>query len=228
MKRFWSYLLVCLLVLGFAMAVTAAVKNTPHDIAYWKNNAVPDTRQVCVNCHSPHATGTSSPELIWNRNRVATAPTNFYSSATFDMGPANNTLLAPRTTLCLTCHDGQASTLVNYPGSGNTSNNIYHLGNELANRPSNIMNSAELTDDHPVAFVYDPSADQQGNNFPSITNGKINNKYPVYTVGTTENTFQCATCHDVHNADDVANDGILFTRGNMQSSQMCSECHTNK
>lgn len=227
MRNFTVYLLLGVFVLCLAVVAVAGVKNTPHDIAWWKDpNNAPAERQVCVNCHSPHATGTVQPQLIWNRNRVFNGTLTFYNSATFDMGPANNTYLAPQTMLCLTCHDGQASTLVNYPGSGNTANNLYDLADNEIAVTARIANNG-LADDHPVAFVYDKAKDST-NNFPDITNGKINGVYPVFTIGGTDNTFQCATCHDVHNNGDVPGDGIMFTRGNMQGSQMCGDCHTTK
>ncbi len=228
--RYLIILFAIALVLSAAV-VESAVVNSPHDIAY------PDTnRYVCVNCHTPHQ-GQNPPvnQLLWNRNRIGNA-TTYYNSATFDMGPANATNTGPQTNLCLACHDGAASTLVNYPGPGSTPSGNYDLTAGEISSWANVGD--DLSQEHPVAFVYNASADQENNGFPTPdANGYIANIYPLYD----NSTFQCATCHSVHDTASYTkaswnglgnprgNSGeVYFLRASNVASQMCNDCHVNR
>jgi len=53
--------------------------------------------------------------------------------------------------LCLVCHSGVYSTLVNYPGPGSIDNpsHDYEMNPGLW-----AMLGTDLTDDHPVSFTY--------------------------------------------------------------------------
>lgn len=230
MKRLLLILLAVALVGVMAAIAGARVVNTPHDIAYYINNQT--TRDVCVNCHTPHqGANPPIPYLLWNRNRNANI-TEVYSSATFDMGPANATNLGPQTLLCMVCHDGAASTLVNYPGPGSTPNANYDLDVGDVTTWRNLGTS--LAEEHPVGFVYNASLDQDGNGFPALTSVGARNAvdgvlvdYPVYL----NDTFQCATCHSVHDTATYTGKGstqVYFLRTSNDASAMCSDCHTNR
>jgi|Deesub1362A_J573_1020465.scaffolds.fasta_scaffold00537_15 hypothetical protein len=220
-----------------AVIVDASVVNSPHDIA-WPLSG----RYVCVNCHTPHQSGQgSNTNLLWNRNRTAPTVSAYYNSATFDMGPANSTNLGPQTLLCLYCHDGAASTLVNYPGPGSTQDTNYDLAAGDIGTFANI--DTDLSDDHPVAFVYDNTADNDNNGFPAKN---ANNAIPGNGTGTEyklydNDTFQCATCHSVHDTATYTKAGwnglgnarsssgeVYFLRTSNASSQMCNDCHVNR
>jgi nitrate/TMAO reductase-like tetraheme cytochrome c subunit len=221
-------ILLALVVVLSAAIVDAAVVNTPHDIAYYINGQ--SIRYVCVNCHTPHqGTSPAVSQLLWNRNRASNA-TVFYNSATFDMGSANATNAGPQTNLCLACHDGAASTLVNYPGPGSTANSNYDLAVGDISNWANI--GTDLSQEHPVAFVYNASLDQDNNDFPAASNGIItgnrtNTPYRLYS----NDTFQCATCHSVHDTATYSGKGnteVYFLRTSNASSQMCNDCHVNR
>jgi formate-dependent nitrite reductase cytochrome c552 subunit len=226
MKKLVLILLAVALVAGMAMRAGARVVNTPHDIAYPLAG-----RYVCENCHTAHQ-GASPPVpyLLWNRNRNANI-TDLYASATFDMGPASNANIGPQTLLCMVCHDGQASTLQNYPGPGSPGPNTnYDLAIGEITGWANLGTS--LAEEHPVGFIYNSALDVDGNGFPplSLVGAKyvINaalTDYPVYD----NNTVQCATCHSVH--DTASYDGkgttqVYFLRTSNDSSAMCTDCHT--
>jgi len=221
--RYLVLLLAAVLVLS-AIVASATVVSSPHDIAYYINSQ--STRYVCVNCHTPHQ-GTSAPisMLLWNRNR-APAPTTYYNSATFDMGPASATNVGPQTKLCLACHDGAASTLVNYPGPGSVANSNYELSNGDISGWAAI--GLDLSQEHPVAFVYNQSLDADNNGFPApAANGYIAGTFKLYD----NNTFQCATCHAVHDTATYTGKGstqVYFLRTTNESSQMCKACHVNR
>jgi len=227
-------ILFALAVVFSAVVADATVVNSPHDIAYGLSG-----REVCVNCHTPHQ-GQNPPVsmLLWNRNRVSNA-TLFYNSATFDMGPANSTNAGPQTNLCLACHDGAASTLVNYPGPGSTQNTNYDLSSGKIGNWANI--GTDLSQEHPVAFVYNASADKDNNGFQAASNGVITGSgtgtsYRLYD----NNTFQCATCHAVHDTatytkaswnglnNPRGSGEVYFLRTSNSASQMCTDCHVNR
>ncbi len=229
-------ILIALTLVFSAALVDAAVVNSPHDIAYAVSG-----RYICVNCHTPHQSGQgSTSDLLWNRNRTAPSVSAYYNSATFDMGPANSGNLGPQTTLCLYCHDGAASTLVNYPGPGSTQNTDYDLAVNDISGWANI--GTDLSDDHPVAFVYNASADLDDNGFPAAVNNAIpgdgtSTQYRLYA----NDTFQCATCHSVHDTATYTKAGwnglgnartssgeVYFLRTSNASSQMCNDCHVNR
>jgi hypothetical protein len=60
---------------------------------------------------------------------------------------------------------------VNYPGPGSISNSNYDLAAGQIGTFANI--GTDLSDDHPVAFVYDNTADNDNNGFPAAVNGAI-------------------------------------------------------
>lgn len=226
MKRLILILLAVALVGVMAIVVGATVVSTPHDIAWYINSQ--STRYVCENCHTPHqGAAPPIPYLLWNRNRNATI-SDYYNSATFDMGPANANNTGPQTLLCMVCHDGQASTLVNYPGPGSTPNTNYDLDVGDISGWANLGTS--LAEEHPVAFVYNSSLDKDGNGFPAAVNsvipgGGIGAEYRLYD----NDTFQCATCHAVHDTATYSGKGttqVYFLRTTNDASAMCVDCHT--
>jgi formate-dependent nitrite reductase cytochrome c552 subunit len=240
MKTILLFVLALTLVLGFSIGVRAGVVNTPHDIA-----APLEDRDTCVNCHTPHLGPTAATNLLWNRNRTApNDPTSFYNSATIEMGVGTAANFGPQSSLCMWCHDGGASTLVNYPGPGSVPDSNYDLAANAIQTYANL--GGAMDNDHPIAFVYNATLDLQDNGFPAAVNGIItgavsNNPYPLYSVGATTNTFQCGTCHSVHDTVPYAPKAtwnglgqargtgqVYFLRASNVASQMCRDCHVNR
>ncbi len=217
MKRI--LVLAAILTLVMAGAAFAGVSGTLHDLSG-------GTGQICVACHTPHGAQSSSNGPLWNRNydNSATTYTTYTNTGTFDMGPVVG--LGPQSLACLSCHDGTASQLVNYPGPGAANSNYDLTSTSFNNQNNNSLINTDLTDDHPVGFVYNPGADAQVNNFPTAVNGVIANVFPLY--GASNNTFECATCHDVHNIAHPARDPVYFLRTSNNQSALCGACHTAK
>jgi len=173
-----------------------------------------------------------------------------YNSPSFDM---NNNLTAPRepSSLCLVCHNGVFSSLVNYPGPGSHTNENYDY--EM-NPTFWAMLDTDLRNEHPISFNYDPTMDssQDNNGFPdanqcpdtpwrywipSVSTGDTL-AYPLYGSAPTTNWFECATCHAVH--DTIAYTGkqmvggksvgtqVFFLRASNAGSNMCADCHQNR
>jgi hypothetical protein len=222
MKKFLLALLVLGLLAG-ATTVWATVIGTPHDLA----------PEPCAMCHTPHNGMGQYP--LWNRSQ-GTQSYSMYTSFTFDMGPAESAGPRYPSNLCLVCHNGVASELVNYPGPCSDPDGAYDL---------QISGCADLGtnlgDDHPISFNYWSTADVDNDGFPPIssagtgTRAQINGlvgTYPLYgTVGGENNWFECATCHSVHDVVDYNGKGdyqVFFLRADNTGSAMCLDCHQNR
>ncbi|RMF61699.1 MAG: cytochrome C [Calditrichaeota bacterium] len=198
--------LVSVLLLGMvALSYGQTIVGSEHDFSNknWNN-----TGEICVVCHTPHhadVTVTDAP--LWN-HQVTTATYTLYSSPTLDatMGQPDGS-----SKLCLSCHDGTVA-IDNF--GGQTNGNVFIGGNKLI--------GTDLSDDHPVSFVYDATlASNDGGLFDPTTT-------PSGLGGTIDqdmlfnSKLQCASCHDVHNGSGVAK---LLVKSNAQSA-LCLTCHS--
>ena len=160
----------------FSSDAHAGVSNTRHNMgstqAISGANEVTETGEVCVFCHTPHAsnTTTGAPPL-WNKN----LPNNTYSmyastgSSTLDAANNSGSLAAGSTSLaCLSCHDGTQAldNLINAPGSGGfnadgggANGAAYTWSGSGVNSSGRITNGAtnlgtDLRNDHPIGIAY--------------------------------------------------------------------------
>jgi len=223
MKKFRIIILGVALMIGMAGIVWASVIGTPHDLA----------SEPCAMCHTPHHASSAYP--LWNRTQEDVSYT-MYESLSFDMGPANNPPRVP-SNLCLTCHNGVLSELVNYPGPCSVTDSQYDLEiSGCADIGTDLMN------DHPISFDYLNTADLDGNGFPphelfgglgrQAIPGSISlTMYPLYGVPGDADWFECATCHSVHDTVDYPGKGdyqVYFLRNDNTGSTMCLDCHVNR
>jgi hypothetical protein len=221
MKKFLLPILCMVLVTGMATIVWASVIGTPHDLA----------PEPCAMCHTPHHASGAYP--LWNRTQEDVGAYTLYDSLSFDMGPANQ----PRvpSSLCLVCHNGVLSELVNYPGPCSVTDSAYDLEiSGCAEIGTNLMN------DHPISFDYDNTLDEDGNVFPPLTpvgtrgrqaiiGGISATNYYLYGEGGSNDWFECTTCHSVHDTADYPGKGdyqVYFLRNDNTGSTMCLDCHT--
>lgn len=244
MKKVLLLAIALSLVLGVVTVLRAGeskpgVKDTPHDIRVITGE---DLHEPCAICHTPHS-GTGEYPL-WNRDQGAQTYT-LYDSPSYDMRP----IAQPQSpsSLCLVCHNGVFSSLVNYPGPGSHAAEQYDY--EM-NPTFWAMLGTNLTDEHPISFSYNPSLDEDNNGFPAAANfggtlgtrkwiPSVNgpaNAYPLY--GSDGLQFECATCHSVH--DTVQYNGkllvggksvgtqVFFLRNTNAVSEMCADCHINR
>ncbi|MEW6570578.1 MAG: hypothetical protein AB1390_05330 [Nitrospirota bacterium] len=223
MKKVLLLVLALALMAGVA-TVWATVIGTPHDLA----------PEPCAMCHTPHS-GTGQYPL-WNRSQAAQTYI-LYNSISFDMGPT----VQPRSpsSLCLVCHNGIASELVNYPGPCSNPDAAYDI--EVAGCADLGL---DLTNEHPISFNFNANADLDNNSFPAfaqvrttptpryaIPGGISGTNYFLYGIaGTTDiYWFECATCHSVHDLATYPGKGdyqVYFLRSDNTGSQMCLDCHT--
>jgi hypothetical protein len=252
MKKVLLLLLAMSLVLGIATVMAGVnnpgVKDTPHDVRVITGQ---DGLEPCAMCHTPHS-GTGDYPL-WNRDQGAQTY-DLYASPSFDMYSGNQP--QSPSALCLVCHNGVFSSLVNYPGPGSHSGEEYDY--EM-NPTFWAMLGTNLTNDHPISFTYDPSMDstQDNNGFPDVvacntgtrtrwwvpsqspsTGHPTGITYPLYGNDNGGHQFECATCHAVH--DTVQYNGkqlvggksvgtqVFFLRHSNSESAMCADCHRNR
>jgi hypothetical protein len=249
MKKTFLLLVALALILGVATFLWArengmpGISGTPHDVRVITGE---EGLEPCVMCHTPHS-GTGQYPL-WNRDQ---GPQTYqmYGSASFDMNDFNAGPQEP-SSLCLVCHNGVFSSLVNYPGPGSHQNENYDY---QMNPTFWAMLDTDLTNDHPLSFTYNPAKDsnQDNNGFPAQQPcptapwrnwiyGTAGN-YPLYGTGTTAaptTQFECATCHSVH--DTISYPGkqmvggksvgtqVFFLRASNYNSGMCADCHRNR
>lgn len=234
MRKFLLPILSAIFVMGIATFVWAMVEGTPHDLA----------PEPCAMCHSPHNTMGQYP--LWNRMQVLPDNTYLmYDSPSFDMGRVPLGQPRPPSSLCLTCHNGIASSLVNYPGPCSPTDPAYDL--EVSGCADLDI---DLTDDHPISFDYTnanieldsaidnndfpPAIDPGGGRIRYVIPGTSGTFYPLYGSGAQieERWFECATCHSVHHSatdyDPVGTNQVYFLRRDNTESQMCKDCHRNK
>ena len=225
MKKVLLFILSVMLSAGIAATVWATVIGTPHELA----------SEPCAMCHTPHS-GTGDYPL-WNRTQEAVTYT-VYDSISFDMGPAKQPRNPSR--LCLVCHNGVLSELVNYPGPCTTTpDSAYDFQMfGCADLGTDLMN------DHPLSFDYDSTLDKDGNVFPvatqertspsvryAILGGISTTKYWLYGELGANKWFECTTCHSVHDLGVYPGKGdyqVHFLRNDNTGSTMCLDCHTAK
>jgi predicted CXXCH cytochrome family protein len=210
------------LTLGTTFAL-AGIAGTKHDFqnATWNTGAIdfPDGGHRCRPCHAPHRT--NSTTLLWN-HRMSTATYQLYGSSTMKAVPGQP---GAASKLCLSCHDGTVA-VDNYIGKQRMWGNNGGTNNPVAIGTAGNLGgaaiggtSANLSDDHPIGFVYDAAlASVKGDMVTPSSAALVSTDVPLY-----EGKLECSTCHDVHN-------GAGFTKllrvNNSAGSGLCRKCHS--
>ncbi len=186
------------------MASAQTIVGTDHDLSLEPNTG----GQICIVCHTPHnADTTVSGAPLWN-HEVTGATFTVYASPTFDGGPSGQPAGASR--LCLSCHDGTVA-LDAFGGNAGTGGNTI-TGNALI--------GTDLSDDHPISFVYDTAlaTTDGGLADPATANSGLGSTIDADMLFA--GSLECASCHDVHD-DQIA----PFLRLANSASAMCLTCH---
>ena len=212
------------MLLGLLVTVAhASIVNTKHNLSTSGTGSVvsTDETEICIFCHTPHQSIKNDNIPIWNHTLSSEASYGVYTSPTFDgsasiqdLGGTDATTAAV-SNLCLSCHDGTvAINSLNNPSNALGSNptmNGTGSGGVMPAGASNLGN--DLTDDHPVNFVFDAAlytADPSLNDPATLTGGvRLFNGY-----------VQCASCHDPHESVNPT-----FLRVDNSGSALCLTCH---
>ncbi|MBS1157708.1 MAG: hypothetical protein H6R15_127 [Proteobacteria bacterium] len=158
------------LVFGVA-AANAAIKDTKHNLGASNgvntNFMTSGTDEICVFCHTPHASNTNVKAPLWNKPVAAGSSYTTYNtatSATID----GSVDMSGVSLACLSCHDGTQAmdTMINKPGSGgyNAAGSVTGgtwsgarqdgTGKMINAGEFIAMLGTDLTNDHPVGIQY--------------------------------------------------------------------------
>lgn len=145
---------------------SAAIQNTKHNLGASNGNntnfMTSGTTEICVFCHTPHASNTNVKAPLWNKPTNGGSYTTYTTatSATID----GSVDMSGVSLACLSCHDGTQAmdTMINKPGSGGYNAAGSTLGGTWtgANQDGTgkmigLANlGIDLTNDHPVGIQY--------------------------------------------------------------------------
>lgn len=183
------------------------IANTVHNLSVSGSGAVKasDEPQICIFCHTPHTSNPQAP--LWNRDDPGLSYT-LYSSTTFQ---GQNSQPDGSSILCLSCHDGTIAL-------GNISSratDITMAGGVTTMPAGNTNLSQDLSDDHPVSFLYSSSL--------AGTDGQLADPGTLpSSIHLESGKLQCRSCHDPHK--DIYHD---FLTVDNKSSELCLLCHQN-
>ncbi len=208
------------------------------------------TDEICVFCHTPHASNTAANAPIWNKALPNSANYTLYSSGTMQ-GTASLSS-GSMSLACLSCHDGTQAmdNMINQPGGsgynasgaslpGTWSNLTDTSGGVMQAGAGIVMLGTDLSNDHPVGIPYcgggaaaagsnsgckdlDFNAPQNSGSggFVVGTDPIQKNNMRLYGSSVASATVECASCHDPHN--DV---NKTFLRVSNGGSAVCLTCH---
>jgi len=235
MKRLGLFFLVAACILVAAVAF-AGISSTKHNLTSSNTTSTHTTdtnATLCGFCHIPHGGDTTvSNAPLWARQlrNTTTNPYTVYGGGTTLGGttvgqPGTNSLT------CLSCHDGTVGLGVtykngvqatNYPMTSPTTG-MLDADNSFANwfdpttgyAPNIAGAGNDLTNDHPVGLIYDPT--KAG--LDTLANAQSRG-YKFY--GASSNRVECASCHDPHISTTTK-----FKR-DISGVDFCVGCHYNK
>ncbi|MBI4697519.1 MAG: cytochrome C [Nitrospirae bacterium] len=237
-------LISILFILSFAWAVVPTnVANTKHNLSVSGTGAITATSEaeVCVFCHIPHNASPAVP--LWNQT-VSTAAYNMYNSEYLNragytvpssLGAYPNT--GYRSRLCLSCHDGTVAIGQVYILRGNRLTSPISMSGVTADNkmPASASNlGTNLTDDHPVAIIYDTSKNITFPGSGNTRNMELNSTLPPINPKPYENVklfspspgyVECESCHDPHITYQKF---LVIWNTNLATtiSDLCDKCHT--
>lgn len=207
-----------------------------------------ETTEICIFCHTPH-NAVAGKTFLWNRQPDG------YSPGTFMLYTASRTLnfakgavaISEVSKMCMSCHDGATAmnSMANprAPTFTNKISDAYDpgfLGTELGPNiggfdPVALTGGGDLTNDHPISFLYSDSSTGDPTirvaDVPGISIGGL----PLW-----EGKVECVTCHDPHIyygnpggrsygqqfCDGIGDCSLApFLRKSNSSSALCFTCH---
>ncbi len=201
---------VVLAALGSLVALVTPRAQAQTEIARTVHNLTPggpgqlkETRPtgLCVFCHTPH--NANPTQALWNKN-LPPVTYQLYTSSTL-----HAVLNQPTgsTRLCLSCHDGiLALSTLRVPPKGEA----LELGR--LSGPRHI--GTDLSDDHPVSFVYDSAL--------AVQRGELADPagLPAAVRLDASGQMQCTSCHDPHE-----DRRPKFLRTDADDGALCLSCH---
>ncbi|MBO8125681.1 MAG: hypothetical protein H0Z38_00405 [Firmicutes bacterium] len=228
-----------IIIFGLNLAASAAsIVGSKHDLS--STTGITNESQVCIFCHTPHGASKQGP--LWNREASTAIYTPYASdslNATIDEiygskdDGSGGTILndAGLTTgsspdLCLSCHDGTVA--VNSLLNTSTNDTLptmtaglsqFDANGKLIREPALL--GTDLSNDHPVNFIYSEVATADAGIMAADANGKtVAGKLPLFS-----GKMQCSTCHNVHDPGTDKTGQEPFLRDSKVGSAICLDCH---
>lgn len=202
---FTLLLVITLAVLLNSTVVSQTVVDTKHNLSVSGPGTIKASSEseICIFCHTPHGSSARTP--LWNKNDPGMNYT-LYNSSTTD---ASIQLPGGSSLLCLSCHDGSIALgeVLSRP------TDILFVGGITTLPPGASNLSKNLSDDHPVSFLYNSALATQDGELadPFTLTG------PVKLIN--EN-MECTSCHDPH-----INQYTDFLVATNEFSDLCLYCH---
>lgn len=150
---------------GLSQQAAAGISTTKHNLGSagtGTNKVSVGTDEICVFCHTPHASNTGVAAPLWNKGLPGTSYTT-YSTTNSSTIDGEVLAVGSISLACLSCHDGTQAmdNLVNAPGSGgyNASGALagytWAGANQAAGKITSVANlGSDLTNDHPIGIRY--------------------------------------------------------------------------
>lgn len=201
---------IILLLFWFPPNVNSqSIINTGHNLSAGGPGTVISTtseQRVCIFCHTPHGSNPQAP--LWNRSDPGTTYIMYDNSvsSTSDIPVDAGRQPDGSSILCLSCHDGTIAL-----GSVASSASDIFDGSGGTMPAGRGLLSTDLSDDHPISFIYSPVATADGQlHDPPL--------FPVTLDGSSK--VQCSSCHDAHD-----NTNGKFLVASNEFSALCLDCH---
>ena len=202
-----GYVFVTAVFLTVACA-NAEIATTKHNLSISGPGPIKSLteQEICIYCHAPHRARTTSG-VLWNREDSTATYTQYQNSSLHAIvGQPTGA-----SKLCLSCHDGTIALgkLVS------RQTEIPFAGGIRFLPEGDTKLGTDLSDDHPVSFVYDESLASE--NGELVSPSTLTNTVKLDQSG----ELQCTACHDPH--EDSFGD-FLVRPNNF--SELCMTCHT--
>ncbi len=208
MKLEWHLIILLLVFSASAFDAVGGIAASKHNLSVSGSGEIHAVSEedICVFCHIPH--NDNPAPSAWNRKVTGNYYTPYSSSTAVSApGQPNGTSI-----LCLSCHDGTIAL-------GDVVSEqmpIPMMGGISTMTPGPSVLGTDLSDDHPISFVYDWGLASRRDDLvqPSVLTGKIK----LDKLG----RVQCTSCHDPHTDKYGKFLNILNRNG-----QLCTTCHGN-
>lgn len=162
-RRLFHWLGAAAVAALFSGSALAGISTTKHNLSSsGTGNKTSATDQICVFCHTPHASDTTTVVPLWNKTLPNSASYTVYSS---DSMQGTSSMAGSASLVCLSCHDGSQAmdSTVNAPGQGLGSTG--YIGTTLQwsgtrqtdgkmNNTTVAMLGTDLRNDHPIGIPY--------------------------------------------------------------------------
>jgi predicted CXXCH cytochrome family protein len=207
MRRVRAVIFALAGLLAAAAACHAGLATSKHNLAATGPGTVKASTETetCVFCHTPHNASALAP--LWNRKNPGSTYVPYTSSSAIAHPgqPTGSSLL------CLSCHDGTIAL-----GDVLSRAAPISMSGGITTMPAGNTNlGTDLSDDHPVSFVYNAA-------LVAARNGELAD--PASLTGRVKldigGQLQCTSCHDPH--DD--SQGKFLVMSNLASA-LCQTCH---